>query len=246
MSYCPDCGVEIGNAETCPLCGIPNPRRKNASAEAECGEAPDTADSGAHFLGAKSDDSRFTPAERSKIAFEIATVGCAIALAVIGAVDLLVDPGLSWSLYPIASLVFVWSILAASLAPRLALAARLSVAALALPLFLLCLGFLTGSPAWAINLAVPLAVAVEILVAAVSMAMVKSKRKGLNLIAFFLLGAGVLCLAIEFFLDLYLDAKVNLIWSAITATALVPIAAFLLYLHFRVARTTSLRRLFRL
>lgn len=240
MSYCPACGVEIGEAAKCPLCGTPN--ALSGGHEAEC---PEPARSGP-FLGARDSEARFTLAERRKIALEISAVAGVIAIAAIAAIDLLVDPGLSWSLYPIASIALVGAILATALAPGLKTAARLALAALPAPLYLLALGYLTGNPAWALDIAMPLALAAELLTAAVALAIAKSRRKGLNLIAFVLLGAGVLCLAIETFLDLHLNGRIVLGWSAITAIALDPVAAFLLYLHFRVARTTSLRRLFRL
>jgi hypothetical protein len=110
----------------------------------------------------------------------------------------------------------------------------------------LALGFVSGSPRWALGLAIPIAVLVESLTGALVLAIGKSKRKGLNLIAYVLMAVAVLCIGLELFIDLFARGVVAFDWAPICVIALLPIAGFLLYLHYRVVKATNLRRLFHL
>lgn len=270
MAYCPDCGVEIGKAPLCPLCGAKNPRADaKGEGQASCGDQSrkdaftagspaDARRAGARFADAKpslgfssffgegGSSQPFTPREKNQIAWEVLSVAFAIATAVLAAINFLVDGGLSWSLYPIASFVFVWVIATAFLLmekrPRL----RYFLAAVDPVVFLLALGCFTGDLSWAWRLALPITIFVEFVIAGVALHIKNAKRKGLNIIAYLLVGAALVCLGIEIFIDLFVAGKIALGWSAITAIALVPIAAFLIYLHYRVAKSTNLRRLFKL
>ncbi|HCO49597.1 MAG TPA: hypothetical protein DIT55_09330, partial [Spirochaetaceae bacterium] len=107
-------------------------------------------------------------------------------------------------------------------------------------------GLLTGDTSWAWRLALPIAIFSELVFAALLLQIRNAKRKGLNILAYILVGVALDCLGIEIFIDLYVSGAIRMSWSAITALALVPIAGFLIYFHYRVATTTNLRRLFKL
>ncbi|HWR10608.1 MAG TPA: hypothetical protein VN445_02195 [Rectinemataceae bacterium] len=243
MSYCPDCGVEIGNAATCPLCGAKNP---NAASQPEpvYGDAQDAPHS--HFFGEVEGAEALTPMEKRKIAWEVISVAFSIASLVITAINILVAGRLSWSLFPVSSFVFIWVMATAFLVINGTFRLRYTLAALDPPLFLLALGIFTGDMSWAWKLAVPIAVFVELVAAGVVLQILNAKRKGLNIFAFLLVGVAISCIGVEIFVDLFVGGHIHLGWSAITAIALVPIAGFLIYLHYRVAKTTNLHRLFKL
>lgn len=245
MPYCPNCGVEIGAAPTCPLCGSKNPLVPASLAEPEPpADGGEKAKMG--FLGSDSLLERFTPEESRKIVWEVISVAFAIGVVSLLGINILVSGRLSWALYPIATFVFIWIVATAVLAVRRAPKTRIFLAAVAPPLYLLALGFFTGDPAWAWKLAVPIAVFMELLSLSVTALVALAPRKGLNVIAYVLIGTALACLGIEAFVDLYLRGAISLGWSAIAALALVPVAGFLLYLHYRVAKSTNLHRLFKL
>lgn len=258
MPYCPDCGVEIGNAPVCPLCGARNPRAgKSANPEggaqtgaagsegrAECAEEKENAKP--YFLEGSPSSESFTPPEKRKIVWEVISVALVIAIMVLGAINFLVEGILSWSLYPIATFAFIWVLSTAGLMLGGNKPWRYVLAAIDAPLFLLAVSAITGDISWSLKLAIPIAVYAEIVVVSVGLLTYNAKRKGLNIIAFVLVGIAFVCIGVEIFVDLYVLGHIALSWSAITAIALVPIAGFLLYLHYRVAKTTNLRRLFRL
>ncbi|HUW41444.1 MAG TPA: zinc ribbon domain-containing protein [Rectinemataceae bacterium] len=232
MPLCPKCGVELAaDLDHCPLCGTPL-----ADGLARPHES----------IFDPEDRESFTDEERRTIAWEVLSVSIGIGIAVVSLVDLFLERRLTWSLYPIASLIFVWLLLTAPLKLRShpVLAAVLSgVSALA---FLLALNLIQGRLDWALAVAIPIAVDAEVSAAAAVFAACRAKRKGVNVIAFGLLAVTLLCVGIEATLGQYLYGRIALYWSAMVATALVPVAGFLFYLHHRVTKKANLRRLFRL
>lgn len=245
MAYCPDCGVDIGAAAVCPLCGAKNPRAAEKPTQG-CGESEKDQTTPIVFLGSDPSTERFTPEESRKILWEVLSVAFVIAVGSLLGINFLIAGSLSWSLYPVASFVFVWVVATSILVMRRAPKVRILLTGIAAPLYLLALGVFTGDVSWAWRLAVPLSVFVELVGLGVVALIHGSKRKGLNVFSFILVGAALTCLGVEICVDLFVARRVMLTWSVITALALVPIATFLMYLHYRVAKSTNLHRLFKL
>ncbi|MEN6499834.1 MAG: DUF6320 domain-containing protein [Rectinema sp.] len=246
MPYCPDCGVEIGDAPRCPLCGAPNPRAGTASdTQKSCVDAELGKSSELHFMPEVA-EKEFSNTEKRTIAWEVLSVAFGIAMLVLAAVNLFESRRLSWSLYPIASMLLLWVEGTALLVLKRNPILRALLALIAPLAFLVGLGFITQSPRWALGLAVPIAVLTESLAGAVFLAISKSKQKGLNVIAYVLVAIAALCIGLEICIDLFSRGAVVFDWAPICTISLLPIAAFLLYLHYRVVKTTNLRRLFHL
>jgi hypothetical protein len=60
------------------------------------------------------------------------------------------------------------------------------------------------------------------------------------------MAVSAICLCIEATLDLSSGAGLVFTWSAIVAFSLLTVALFLLYIHYRLSRKTTLRKLFHL
>jgi hypothetical protein len=73
-----------------------------------------------------------------------------------------------------------------------------------------------------------------------------SKRRGLNVIGIILVAVAGLCATVDASLTLYLTRVVALSWSVIVLVTVIPVAGFFFYLHYRIMRRASLRKLFRL
>jgi len=194
----------------------------------------------------KGTEEEFSGPEKLTIAWEVLSVAFCIAILVLAAVNLFASRRFSWSLYPIASILLLWVEATALLVLGKKHVIRVLLSIFAPLVFLVALGFITGNPRWALGLAVPIAVLAESLTGAVILAIVRSKQKGLNLIAYVLVAIAALCIGLEVFIDLFSRGAVFFDWAPICAISLLPIAAFLLYLHYRVIKTTNLRRLFHL
>jgi hypothetical protein len=236
MAYCPDCGVELApDASSCPLCGRPVDRK---------------AGHGAHFnvveLLDPEDHDRLNSVEQRRVGWEVRSVSASIAAVAVSAINLVDSGRLSWSLYPLASIFFLWIVSASviGLGKRPFLAGL--VVALAIPAFLLALDAVDGGLGWSLHIALPIVAVTELAAFSVGLAVRKATRKGINLIAFALLGVVAVCVGIEVSLGFALWGRFVCKWSAIVAFALIPVAAFLLYLQYRLGKGTSLRRIFRL
>jgi len=109
MPFCPDCGVEIGGAKRCPLCGAENPRFADiASSGGKQILRPECGEQSSGFAGSDSDET-LTKMEKQKAAWEILSVALAITSVTVLLINLLVEKRISWSLYPLASIMFIWA-----------------------------------------------------------------------------------------------------------------------------------------
>jgi hypothetical protein len=232
MPLCPKCGVELAEGiEHCPLCGTPL--------------SPDAARPRESIFD-PNDREKFTDEERRTIAWEVLSVSIGIGAAVVLLVNLFLEGRLTWSRYPIASMAFIWLLLTSPLKLKKHPILAAALAGVSVLAFLLALNLIQGQLNWAPAVAIPIAVVAELSAAAAVFATSRVKRKGVNVIAFGLLAATALCIGIESTLGQYLYGRILLHWSAVVATALVPVAGFLFYLHHRVTKKANLRRLFRL
>jgi hypothetical protein len=239
MPYCPKCGVELEESlKRCPLCKSPILDTLEGK-EHVSGKFPDAVYDPENLEG-------LTQAERKKITIEVVSVSFSIALAVTLLINLALTRTVSWSLYPIASLVFVWIVTASLIIfegrPRLIYA----IIGPSLILFVFCLDIFDGPLNWFLDLGLPLALVLELAVVLTTLFASLVKRKGVNLIAIILLGLDFLCLGIDGILTHRFIGTTSFGWSMVVSIALVPISAFLFYLHYRITKQASLRKLFRL
>jgi len=240
MNLCPNCGVDLGDeARACPLCGV----RVGPDAEKPGPVIPPLP----HIEPLFDPDGKgnFTPREKLFITREVITVCLAIAAGSAAAINYLVSGHLTWSLYPLASIGFVWLCVGFPLyvprRPGLAVAA----AAVGLIGFLGALDLIDGPEyIWFVTLGLPLALCIEVFGIGTVLAVIKARRKGLNVVSIVLFGLTAICLSIEYLTDRFLRGEVHLQWSSMIAFALVPVGIFLVYIHLRIATTTSLRKFF--
>jgi len=235
MAYCPNCGVELSpEASSCPLCGAPTSDRLPAN--------PQHTD---HLIDPE-DREKLTSNERKTIAWEVVSVSLFICSVVVVAVNLLANRVISWSLYPLLSLALLWVFITSPLILYRKPALAVLTPALAIPAFLIGIDLVDGVFHWSLSLALPIALIAELSVAAAAFVSSRVKRRGINIVAFVLLAAAVLCIGVESTIALYLFKAISLRWSVIVALALVPVAGFLIYLHYRIVKKSNLRKMFRL
>lgn len=241
MNYCPRCGVALSEeAARCPLCG-----------GAPVGEKPPAADAGGVAYpgpedGRPESSSGAAPGPaRRRLAVELLSVSLGIALAVTLLADLFANRAITWSRYSSVVLAGVW--LASALPVILRRHLWLLFAALAPSLVLLVflMDVLDGRADWFLGYGLPIALGTEAAAAAAGALVGAQRRRGVNAVAVFLCGAAGLCFVVETTVDLNRSGALSWDWSAVAAFALLPTAALLFYLHYRVLDRASLRKLFR-
>jgi hypothetical protein len=246
MAYCINCGVELApGAAACPLCGWKTGTAGEAGAPAghARGEHPHLAEK----IFDPDDKEKLTEDEQRKIVWEVRSVSAAIMIVAVVSINLVVSGRLSWSLYPLFSLAFLWVLATVQLLFHARPAIIAAVSAVALPLFLVSVDFAGGRPlSWSLTMALPITLVLEAAAGITYWASLTVKRKGANLAAFILIAIVAVCVAVEATLDLALEERISFGWSFIVAFALLPVAAFLLYIHYRIGKKATLRKIFRL
>lgn len=262
MLYCQRCKVSLADgASRCPLCLGPSAETLGGPeipGNEEKAPSVDRSGEGVAARGDRSrvsialdiwnaeDGSRLSLAERRKVGMELLSVSFAFALVITLALDAIFVPGLSWSLYVSVILVLVWIFSFMPLAfwghPWL----LFSVLGPALPLGLIAWGLCIGSLSWFLPVGLPIVIAFESVTISVLVLLKVMKSHGLNIPAVILMGAGVLCVGIDVPVYYAIAGMWGLSWSLVVAFSVFPVAGLFFYLHYRLLKKASLRKLFRL
>jgi hypothetical protein len=243
MLLCPNCGVELADSSrSCPLCrtvlhpsSLPSAARSAEDPSTYPAKAQDPED----FEALSAD-------EKLKIFIEIYSVCSGIACFVVLAVELMLSKRIWWSAYPVVSVGFAWVLVCVPIILRRRPWLIVAILAPTAAAFVLAIDFLTSGVSWFLPVGLPIVLVIEATALACVTLSVASKRKGLNIIALGLSGVAVICVGIETVLSLNYAHRFMVSWSAVVATAALPIAGLLFYLHYRITNRASLKKLFRL
>ncbi len=101
MPYCPACKVALApKAETCPLC--------NARSVESLAEQPHSSVSYSDNVRDADEKEKLSPAETRRMVVELLSVSFAIMLIATTGIDIMLFPGLPWSLFTGLILVVLW------------------------------------------------------------------------------------------------------------------------------------------
>lgn len=248
MMYCPRCGVVLpdDSSAPCPLCGAAPVAEKPAAADAGASDYPAAAVAESGPADAEDRSEALSGAERRRIAVELLSVAFGIGLGVSVLADLFANRGFSWSRYSSIGIVGVWLVSAMPLILYKRPWLLFAVLAPSLLALVFLLDVFDGNVSWFLGYGLPIVLGFAAVAAGLGALVGAQRRKGLNVVSFFLCGAALLCVAVETTIDLNANGALSYGWSVVVSFALVPTAALLFYLHYRVVNRASLRKLFRL
>ncbi len=109
---------------------------------------------------------------------------------------------------------------------------------------MLVLDVLDHHLSWSVYLGLPLLAAILVLLLIFLFTLRQAREKGFNVVAHIFLAAGILAIAIENIISLYLTNNFRFGWSAIVFFSVLPVAGILLYIHFRLLKGANLRKFF--
>lgn len=248
MRHCAFCAVNVRETdERCPLCGKPTLEGELQRNEAL--HAPGATDYPSSKLRTDNVIEQEEPRESKvsrKLAVELISVFFSIALAVTILADLFAEHRLSWSLYASVGIMMSWLIICIPLILKKYPWVIFAILGPSIPLLIFVLDVLDGRITWFLSYGLPITLIVEVSVTLGALFIGISRRKGLNVFAILLLAASFLCLGLEFVIDLNVQKRLSLDWSVIVAFVCVPMAGLLFYLHYRIMKKASLRKLFRI
>ncbi|MBN2651611.1 MAG: hypothetical protein JXR63_04445 [Spirochaetales bacterium] len=241
MAFCPRCGVEIeDDAKNCPLCNSQVPIYSN----------------GGKIIGAKMGSTAFAPDNLDKTLSESSFISLKrliwttisifllAAALIVAAVDLVVNETITWSIFPLSALCSTWAFITFFFTMyRYPIILILSLFS-SLSFFVWLIMFSVDSNDGFIKIAFPIIVVVFAVITIIVLLVFFSKKKGINIIGFVLLGVAIMCLGIDFVIKMGVYNKPGLTWSFIVAATLVPFSIFMFYLHHRLKNRLDFRKIF--
>lgn len=239
MVQCPYCGVELEeNANFCSLCGAPLLEKNKdhlAFIESEKEQQQEKL---------LSDYQKLTSSQKRLILWKISGLVLVSIFLVTLVFDLVANQSISWSKYSatISLVFFINTTLAVFWYKKTILWFSLSF--LSTSALLVLLDLFTGGTGWGMKLGIPLLLAAYITIFVLLKLIRHTHQKGMNIIAYSLLAAGIFSLCIDGIISLYAGATITLSWSLIVIASACIIAVILLYVHFRLKKATDLRRFF--
>jgi len=236
MPYCPHCGVEVdSDTQTCPLCKTPLPSIDTKPIG--FGEYPDR-EHKLHYQRR-----RFTNRERFSALHFILFI-LLIPFTVTLSTDLLLHGEITWSIFPIVSLLGAFAICACSLFVRNVwklLSSYLLIALIIALLFHMITGTLGSFLRWSLPITL---VATAITVAAIIYG-AKAKSRGFNIAGVSLWAVALFCLVLDAIIAINRGTSQKIHgWSVITGSALFPLGALFFYVHYRFGGRISFKRFF--
>jgi hypothetical protein len=235
MPYCSRCGVEVEADKThCPLC-------QTTIQELDDNPLESTR---------KYPDEQVIPTRKVRsgkqkrlLAWEITSVSFLIPLLITLFIDLIVNKTVSWSLYPITSLLYAWILLTLPLLFPKKVAVLLVGETLPLLVYLLVIDIIdNGQIDWYLRMGLPIIAILITVSIGIAVGGLYVKNKGANIAALILFGAGIICLGIDFTITSYLQGKFTVSWSLYVLATTIVVGGFLLYIHFRIIRGSQLKR----
>lgn len=111
-------------------------------------------------------------------------------------------------------------------------------------LLMLALDWYSDGAGWGLGLGVPIILSFYFSLALMVFVLSKTRRKGLNVIAYLLVILSLFSMSIEGLLSKYQTNTLHLQWSVILMVSVVAVSAILLFIHYRLKRVTDLKRFF--
>ena len=230
MSYCVNCGVELGEgAKSCPLCGTPV---LNPSAPAASGKMP--------YYPTRKEE--IPQVSKKGSALVISSMLASVAICC-GLLNLVLKPENPWSLYAVGAAVMLWIFFVPPLLWRkipFLLRAVINMCAMALYVFVIA--FASGGISWYLHLALPILLAAGAIGLWICWVMRKYSRLSFLITA--LVGAGLFCEIVEYFVDRFLYGRWEPAWSLIVGAVAVGLSVPFIVIRLIPSFREEARRIF--
>jgi hypothetical protein len=233
--FCKNCGVELEeNMQQCPLCGEP---AVGDSRSSESENISDNRSTKSSFVHKMSEPQR-------KLTWEIVSITLLSGAIATFSVDFIINKRMSWSEYPVAICLVIFCYVSFFAFSNRNILIKLTAGLILSCVCLLILDFFTSGIHWSIALGIPLLFTSNLVVFIFIALIRKSKYKGINLIAYGFLGSALVCIFIEGVLSHFTNQSIQLHWSIIVTSCIIPVVIVLLFVHFRLKKGRSLEKTF--
>lgn len=108
----------------------------------------------------------------------------------------------------------------------------------------LALDFVSTNADWGTILGLPILFSLYVLLIIVLFLICLSNQLGFNILAVIFLALPLFLLCVEGSISFYLHHQVQLVWSIIAGASLLPVAAVLFFVHYKLKKGSELKRFF--
>lgn len=239
MIICKNCGVELEpDMEVCPLCDTPiyqeTPVREGAKA----------AKKNPGLNAATNFQRRDMSSPQRKAVWELVSIILILLMVGTSLINFIINKEISWSEYPVAVCLIIFSYVTSFAFLNKSRVVQLLCAFVTAALFILGLDIFTSGTSWAPRLGIPLLFFSNIIFIGLLSVFRMSGQRGINLIAYSFLAAALLCVAVEAVTDMYIFDQIRMAWSLIVSACVIPVAAVLLFMHYRMKKGHDLNKTF--
>jgi hypothetical protein len=239
MRICPQCGVELDeHMSVCPLCNCSdfqhqaNPTDNVITRD----DQPDEKFLSGFFS--------LTREQKRKLFWELSGIILLSGVLITLIIDMVTSKSITWSRYTVTVflVMFVNTTLLSFWRNRILL--FLGGSFLSTSLLLVLLDMYNNRIGWGTQLGVPILFAFYLIVFIMTRVISVTKQRGFNILGYGFIAAGAMSVCIDGILSQYSTNEISLRWSLIVFACIIPVAAILFFLHYRLNKGVDLRRFF--
>lgn len=239
MKTCSNCGVALeDNMNFCPLCGEPNIDANTQNIDY------------IRLRKQKQEEKMLSPfqklsfAQKCKLVWEISGILLLAGILISLIIDLIDGTLISWSRYSVAACAVMLINITLFCLWRPGLFWSMTGSFISVSAMLILFDIFDSNTGWGIKFGIPLLLIAYLIITVLVLIIKNAREKQLNLITYTLIAAGLLCICIEGLISIYHENILRLHWSLIVMICVVPVAALLFYLQYRLKKGTDLKRFF--
>jgi|WetSurMetagenome_2_1015567.scaffolds.fasta_scaffold02237_10 hypothetical protein len=220
MKICNICGVELDDALlVCPLCGSDPLNHKEH--EQSISNTPE-------------EIIELHRREQAAHLWELTGIIAFSAICVCTIVDLIVGPGLRWSLFVDTSCLALWICHLLVHFKKVSITARIIGFAITIILTLFLFSLFSINSGWFIPLALPICISLYFCTGLVILFRKAFRFYGFNLLGITFASIAIFCILTECILDLHNNGTIQIHWSVIAAISIFPLSLFFFFMHYRL------------
>ncbi|MCB2222167.1 MAG: zinc ribbon domain-containing protein [Bacteroidetes bacterium] len=239
MILCKNCGVELEeNMKNCPLCG------KHISEESPDDEKEFQIQETRQEERLLSDFRELTPIQRRRLFWQLSAMILLSGMIVTFIIDLIINKDITWSKYTMSSCLALFLIITMIVFLKRKIIVSLTGSFIITSILMVLFDMFNKNIGWGTKLGIPLVFAFYLVVFVLISLVRRSRQRGINLIALFLIASGILSVCIEGIISLQINNRLNFQWSVIALVSVLPVSAILLFIHYRLRKGTDLKRFF--
>lgn len=191
-----------------------------------------------------SDFKELTPIQRQRLFWQLSALILISGMIVTFIIDLIINKNISWSKYSMSTCLALFLIITFIVFLKRKLLVALIGSFITTSVLMVLFDTFNKNIGWGTKLGIPLVFSFYLVVFVLISLVRRSKQRGINLIAYFLIASGILSLCVEGIISLQIKNSLDFQWSVIALVSVLSVSAILLFIHYRLRRGTDLKRFF--